>query len=216
MVIFDIHTSKTALLVIDMQNFFLKPGAPLETPTGRDQIPRLNKLIRACHGTGIPVIFTCQAFRADGSDMGLVVEFSPELYRTKSALIEGTPDVDISAEIERQEGDIIITKHTYSAFVGTELDPLLRIKGIDTLIIGGVTTAFCCEATARDARHRNYKVLFLSDGTAPADLPDMGWGVIPADEVQRMVLTVMANRYAEVLSVKEVLKRIQPKRVMCH
>lgn len=205
---FDIAAEKTALVIIDMQNAFLKPGASLERPSGRDIIPSLNRLIRACHEAGIMVIFTCHAYRADGSDMGLVTQFAPQLYANKSTLIEGTPDVDIYREMERAESDIVINKPIYSAFYGTELDLILRIHGIDTVIIGGVDTVFCCEATARDARHRNYKVIFLSDGTATADQPDLGWGVISADEAQRCVLTVLANRYAEVLSVEETISRI--------
>ena len=209
MVRFDIHADKTALIIIDMQNAFLKPGASLERPSGRDIIPGLNRLLQACHQKDIMVIFTCHAYRADGSDMGLIVEFAPGLYANKSTLIEGTTDVDIYDEMERQETDIVINKPIYSAFYGTELDLILRIHGIDTMIIGGVDTVFCCEATARDARHRNYKVIFLSDGTATADQPDLGWGVISADAAQRCVLTVMANRYAEVLSVEEALRRIR-------
>lgn len=208
MVRFDIHADKTALLIIDMQNAFLKPGAILERPSGRDLIPRLNKLLRACHEKQILTIFTQQIFREDGSDMGLFTEFAPELYAGKSTLIEGTPDVDIYHEVERQKGDIMLPKRAYSALWGTELDLLLRIHGIDTLIIGGVDTVFCCESTTREARHRNYKVIFLSDGTATLDQPDMGWGEISADEVQRFVLTIMALRYAEVASVEEVLRRI--------
>jgi len=206
---FDIHRERTALLIIDMQNAFLKPGAPLERPRGRDIVPRLNKLIRACRKTGVLVIFIRHAFRTDGNDMGLLVQFAPELYAGKSTLTEGTTDVDIYDEIERHRGDVMITKRTYSAFLGTDLELLLHIRGIDTLIIGGVDTCFCCEATARDARHRNYKVIFLSDGTATSDQPDMGWGAISADAAQSFVQTIMAIRYAEVSSVEEVLRRIE-------
>ena len=212
MVRFDIQADKTALIIIDMQNAFLKPGASLERARGRDLIPGLNKLIRACHEAGIMVIFTCHAFRADGSDMGLVAEFAPEMYANKNTLIEGTPDVDIYDEMERGEKDVVVTKRIYNAFYGTELDLILRIHGVDTVIIGGVDTVFCCEATAREARHRNYRVIFLSDGTATADQPDLGWGVISADEAQRCVLTVLANRYAEVLSVDETISRIKGSR----
>ncbi|MFC1869641.1 cysteine hydrolase family protein [Chloroflexota bacterium] len=208
MATFDIHASKTALLVIDMQNAFVAPGGSRENPRGRDIIPGLNRVIRACRKAGILTIFTQHCYREDGSDLGLSAEFMPDTA-TKSSLIRGTPDADIYDEIETQKGDIRVTKCEHSAFCGTDLDLLLRINGIDTLIICGVDTVACVEATARDARHRNYKVIFLSDGTATRDRPDMGWGAFSADEAQRFVLTFMAMRYAEVLSVKEVLTRIQ-------
>ena len=205
---FDIHNDKTALLVIDMQNAWLRPGSPLEAPNGRALIPDLNRLIQACREKGIPIIFTRHAHRQDGSDMGLFKDFIPEMA-TGSALIEGTPEVEIYGEMNHQKSDIVITKQAYSAFYGTNLDLILRTKGIDTLIIGGIITWACCESTARDARHRNYKVIFPSDGTATYDsLPDMGWGTIPAEESMRHVLTVMAFRYAEVLSIEEVLSRL--------
>ena len=207
MVRFDIRADKTALLIVDMQNAFVKQGSPLERVRARELVPRLNKLIQVCHKAGILIIFTCHVFREDRSDMGLYKEFSPAL-ETEPVLIEGTPDAEIYHKLQRQKRDIIILKRTYSAFLGTELDLLLRVKEIDTLIIGGVDTLVCCESTARDARHRNYKVIFLSDGTATSDQPDVGWGAISADEAQRFILTVLALRYAEVLSIEEVLRRI--------
>lgn len=207
MVKFNICPEKTALLIIDMMNAFLKPGGPLEVKRGRNLITGLNKLISMCRQKRILSIFIVHAHREDGSDMGLFKEFIPEM--TTSPLIEGTPDVEIYDEIDQQKGDIIIVKRAFSAFFGTDLDLILRIKGIDTLIISGITTHSCCEATARDARHRNYKVIFLSDGTATFDyLPDKGWGIISGDDVQRVVLTIMALRNAEVSSIEEVIVRL--------
>jgi len=202
---FDICPEKTALVIVDMMNALLKPGGPMEIPSGRKLIPRLNKLISACREKGILIIFTRHAHRASGHDMGLYTEFIP----MKSIVIEGTTDVDIYDEMDRQENDIIVTKRVFSAFSGTDLDHILRINGIDSVIIGGLAAHSSCEATARDARHRNYKVFFLSDGTATYDsFRDMGWGAIPGEEVTRVVLTIMALRNAEVLSVEEALKRI--------
>jgi len=202
---FDIYPEKTVLLVVDMMNALLKPGGPVEIPSGRELVPRLNKLISACREKGILIIFTRHAHRATGHDMGLYTEFSPD----KSIVIEGTSDVEIYDEIGRQKDDIVVVKRAFSAFFGTDLDLILRINGINTLIIGGLAAHSSCEATARDARHRNYRVIFLSDGTATYErFPDMGWGAIPGDEVRRVVLTIMALRNAEVLSVEEVLRRL--------
>jgi nicotinamidase-related amidase len=89
-------------------------------------------------------------------------------------------------------GDVTIIKSRYSAFIGTELDLILRSHSIDTLIIGGVLTNVCCESTAREARMRDYKVVFLSDGTATRDVPDFGFGRVPAADVQRYTLALIA------------------------
>ncbi len=205
---FDINPGKTALLVIDMQNTWLGAGGPMETPSSRSLVPKLNKLIQGCREKGISIIFTRHAHRSDGSDIGLFAEFIPAMA-AKTALIEGTPDVDIYRELEYRQSDILVTKQAYSAFYGTNLDLILRTKGIDTVIISGIVTWGCCESTARDARHRNYKVIFLSDGTGTyGQLPDMGWGVITAEETMRHVLTVMAFRFAQVLSVEQVLVQV--------
>ena len=202
---FDIYPEKTALLIIDMMNALLKPGGAVEIPSGRELVPRLNKLISVCREKGILIIFTKHAHRATGRDMGLYTEFSP----TKSIVIEGTSDVEIYDKMERQKDDIVVVKRAFSAFFGTDLDLILRINEINTLIISGLAAHSSCEATARDARHRNYRVIFLSDGTATYDqFRDMGWGAMPGDEVRRVVLTLMALRNAEVLSVEEVLRRI--------
>ncbi len=208
MVRFDIYPEKTALLLIDMQQVWLAKGARMEVPRGRQMVPRLNKLIAACRQQGIRVIFTRHAHREDGSDLGLFKEFIPTASG-KPFLIKGTPEAEIYDEMDRQENDLVVDKQIYSAFLGTNLDHILRSNGIDTVIIGGLITTYCCEATARDARHRNYKVIFLSDGNAIYDkIPDMGWGEISADEVERVVLTIIAYRYAEVLSIADVLNRL--------
>ena len=89
MVTFDIRPEKTALIIVDMMNALLKPGGPVEVPSGRELVPRLNKLISACREKGILIIFTRHAHRATGHDMGLYTEFSP----AKSIVIEGTSDI---------------------------------------------------------------------------------------------------------------------------
>lgn len=209
MVRFSIVPERTALLVIDMQNAFLKPGSAFEVPRGREFIPRLNRLIEACRKKRIRVIFTRHAHSEDGSDLGLFREFVPT-ENGRPFIVDGTLDSDISPEVGVRKDDIVITKQIYSAFCGTNLEHILRGNGIDTVIISGVVTALCCEATARDARHKNLKVIFLSDVTASYEyLPDMGWGVVSADEVQRVVLTILALRYAEVASAEDILKRVE-------
>ncbi len=203
MVRFSIDPKKTALLVIDMQNAFLKPGAVIEVAAGRAMIPKLKELMRICGSRGIQVIFTKTVYHPDGFDMGLLSEFI-----TKKVLVAGTEDVELYSGIEPQTGDIVFDKHRYDAFIGTDLDLVLSYKGIDTIMIGGVVTHMCCESTARSAHMRNYKVIFLSDGTAAYNLPDQGWGPISAEEVQRFVLTNLAYRYAQVSSIDEVIRQI--------
>jgi biuret amidohydrolase len=205
---FDIRPDRTAFLIIDMQNAFLQPGGPLERPAGREIVDRLNALGACCRRYAIKVVYTRQVFRRDGSDMGLFTAFV-KAPPSGFALLEGSPDAGFYPALDHPGTDLDITKVAYSAFAGTELDIILRGKGIDTLILGGVDTAVCCESTARDARHCNYRVIFLSDGTATRDMPDRGWGRVSAGEVQKTVLTLMAFAFAEVATVADVIRRIE-------
>lgn len=208
MVKFDVVPSKTAFLVIDMQNAFLQPGRPYEVPGGRSILPKLNQLISACRKKGVLIIDTIHVLGDYGGEIGLWGKFNPA-YLERSMLLKDTPDVELYAELDRDRSDVVITKPAYSAFYGTELEYLLNVRKIDTLIIGGVATPFCCEATTRDARHRNFKVIFLSDGNATDDrLADIDGRKISADEVQRVVLAILASRYAEVASIGQVLDRL--------
>jgi len=102
-----------------------------------------------------------------------------------------------------------VAKPRYSAFYGTDLEAILRSKGIDTLIISGTITGACCESTARDAFSRDYKVIFLSDGNASGNIPDLGFGPVSAEEVQRVTLTLMALNFAQVASIDQVIAEIE-------
>ena len=201
---FAITPKRTAFLIIDMQNAFLKPGLKMALPAGRALIPKLQGLIQACRDHEIPIIFAKHVLREDGSDEGIGSEFPPG-----KICLTGTEDIEFYGEIRPEKGDIVVEKRRYSAFYSTDLDLILRCKGIDTLIIGGVVTHMCCDTTARDARMRDYKVIFLSDGTATYSIPDMGWGTIPAEEVQRFVLTILASRYAQVSSIDDVVTELR-------
>ena len=210
MVEFEIDPKKSCLMIIDMTNAFLKAGSPLEIPGGRSLIPRLQRVMNVCRGKSMPIVFTTHIYRKGGVDLGLTRAFRPGIENT-NVLCEGSSDTDFYDEIAPQKDDIVIVKRRFDAFLNTDLDLILRTNGIDTLIIGGVATNICCESTARAARMRDYKVLFLSDGTAAWGLPDAGWGKISAEEAQRYVLTVIAFHFGEVLSVEKVMDRILKK-----
>src|SRR4029453_18347380 len=129
--------------------------------------------------------------------------------QNNKAIIAGTPNVEIYEGLKPQMGDLVVAKPRYSAFYGTDLEAILRSKGIDTLIISGTVTNVCCESTTRDAFSRDYKVIFLSDGNAAGDLPDLGFGPVSAEEIQKVVLTVLAMCFAQVSSIDQVMAEIE-------
>jgi ureidoacrylate peracid hydrolase len=117
--------------------------------------------------------------------------------------------VEIYEGLKPHSGDLVVAKPRYSAFYGTDLEAILRSKGIDTLIISGTVTNVCCESTTRDAFSRDYKVIFLSDGNAAGDLPDVGFGPVSAEEIQKVVLTILALCFAQVSSIDQVIAEIE-------
>lgn len=202
----QINPSSTAVIVIDMQNDFIAPGAPLETPMGMELMPRLQILLGHARQTGMEVIFTAHAHRRNGCDMGLFGEIYPPI-QNQVGLVDETAGVDIYPEVAPQGDEVVIKKHRYSAFFGTDLDIILRTRKIDTVVITGVTTENCCHATARDAMFHGYKVAFISDATGTYNYPDMGFGAIPAEEVHRVTLGVLAVSTAHVMTTDELIHK---------
>lgn len=205
---FAVDPEKTALVVIDMQNDFVRQDAPYESPAAREMIDDLNRLIGSCRAHDIPIIFTAHAHRSDGSDLGAVKHIHP-LTAEGRALKAGTEGVQLYPKVDVADTDHVFEKRRYSAFFATDLELLLRNLGVDTLIIGGVATNVCCESTTRDAYFRDFKVIFLSDGNGTISLADAGWGAYSADDVQRYTLTNIATFYGEVAPISEVLERIE-------
>jgi ureidoacrylate peracid hydrolase len=200
--------SRTALIVVDMENDFVADGAPMETPAGREMIPRLRQAIEHARAVGIRVIYTTHTHRGDGCDLGRHRDLWAPIA-TGVACVDDTPGIEIYSEIAPAEDEIVIRKRRYSAFFGSDLDIVLRGWGVDTVVITGVTTENCCHATARDAFFRDYRVAFLSDATATFDYADLGQGAMPAAEVHRATLIILAASTAHVMSTEEFCARSQ-------
>ncbi len=200
--------AETAMLVVDMQNDFVQKGAPSEVPRARAMVPRLNRLLDVCRAHKIPVIYIHHVIRGGDIDAGRLADHHAAI-RNNKAIIAGTPNVEIYEGLKPHPGDLVVAKPRYSAFYGTDLEAILRSKGIDTLIISGTVTNVCCDSTARDAFSRDYKVIFLSDGTATRELPDLGFGPVSAEEIQKVVLTILAMSFAQVSSIDQVMAEIE-------
>jgi len=198
----SIDPSTTAMIVVDMQNDFVADGAMLQSKQAHDMVPKLAKTLKFCRDQGIRVIYTAHAHRKDGCDMGLYDDLYPPIAN-RASLVDGSPGVDIYAEIAPEADEHVIKKHRYSAFFCTDLDLILREWGIRSVVVSGTTTENCCHATARDAMFHNYKVAFLSDATGTFDYPDVGYGAMSAQEVHKATLTILAFSTAHVMTVDE-------------
>src|SRR5215813_7508164 len=111
-----IDPTRTAMIVVDMQNDFVAPGAALETPAARAMVPRLAESVSICREAGIRVIYTAHVHRRDGCDMGLFDDIHPPIAN-RAALVDGTPGVDIYPELAPVPGEHVIKKHRYSGLL---------------------------------------------------------------------------------------------------
>ncbi|MCR4420669.1 MAG: isochorismatase family cysteine hydrolase [Clostridia bacterium] len=191
---------RSALLVIDLQNDFVAPGAIMEVPEARRQIPKVKALIEGCRRLGVPVIYTVHVHHPSLDLCPLQRRMFPRL--AEEGLREGTPGVEVYPEIAPQPGELVIRKRRFSAFYNTELETVLRnLKGpsqIDTVIICGTVTNICCESTARDAFFRDYKVVFGSDVNAALD-----------EELHRATLRNMAEVFGRVMDGQAILAALE-------
>jgi len=160
---FEVKPQECALIVVDMQEDFVNPGNPMCVPEAYRIVPRIEALIEGCRGAGVPVFYTEHSI-ADDCSMDFY-EYWPPI--AAGAIKEGMPDTKVYHGLDPQPGERIINvKHAYDSFAGTNLDYVLRHRGVKTVIICGTLTNFCCESTARTAYFLGYHVVFGSDVNA--------------------------------------------------
>lgn len=172
----------TALIVIDMQRDFCAPGgyadqAGLDIGLLRAPIPAIQRLLAYARQRGLLVLHTREGHRADLSDLpeakrlraekaGAPIGYPGPLGRL---LVRGEFGHDLIDELQPLTGEPIIDKPGYSAFAHTDLDLLLRNRGITGLWITGVTTEVCVSSTLRSAVERGYACTLVSDACASGD-----------------------------------------------
>ncbi len=158
-----VDPGRTALIVVDMQNDFVKEGGSLVVPDAEGTIPAIRRLGDLARGSGMRVVFT-QDTHTEGDPEW---EIWPEHVREESW---GWRIVD---ELAPREDELVIPKVRYDAFYGTHLDHYLRLWGVDTLIVCGTVASICVHYTAASAALRWYGVIVPRDATSaltPFDL----------------------------------------------
>lgn len=163
-----IELKSPVLIILDMQKDFLLKEGLLKTWGGPAIIPNLQALIKAFHDNNLPVIFTRHIYEDPERDGGVTARWW-RADRNSMLLREKTWHSEISDSLVRGPSDRVISKRRYSAFFGTDLDILLRTSNITDVVITGVCTNICCEATAHDAFFRDFNIFFAIDGTGATD-----------------------------------------------
>ncbi|MCK4410220.1 MAG: isochorismatase family protein [Candidatus Eisenbacteria sp.] len=175
----------TALLVVDMQGYFLDPASHAYLSSAAGIVPGLVSLSRAFWESGLPVIFTRHLnTEEDAGSLGL---WWNDLIRAEDPLSEIASALDTSI-------GIVMEKSQYDAFYGTNLENILRERGVERVVVTGVATHLCCETTARAAFVRGFEVTFPVDGTATYDehhhlatILNLGHGFASTTRVQDLV-----------------------------
>jgi biuret amidohydrolase len=188
----ELNKDKSALIVVDMQKFFLDPASPTFTCGGLAIIPTLKELISAFRKAGRPVIYARHVHHPGGIDAGILG------WWWEGMCVEGSPGSEIHDEIAPLPNEKVIMKHRYSAFYNTDLETILRVQKIEDLVITGIMTNMCCESTARDAYFRDYRVFFLSDGTGSIN-----------EEMHLASLLNLAFGFAYVTNADSIEKQLQ-------
>jgi ureidoacrylate peracid hydrolase len=164
----------SALLIVDVQNDFCSMGGAHHRE-GKDlsmiekMIPRLSTFIEKARAVGLTLIYIRGIYYSEGNPY-LTDAFLEQRTRCgdkrhlQFRVCElGTWGADFREEIKPSPGDLIITKHRYSAFIGTDLDLILRTKKIRTLLVSGVTTDVCVDNTTRVGHMLGYYMVVMKD-----------------------------------------------------
>ncbi|MBW4718673.1 isochorismatase family protein [Saccharothrix obliqua] len=184
-----------ALLVIDMQNDFVREGFPMAVPMARERVSTMRDVVDTCRGAGIPVIYTRHILYDTFDVSPLETAYIPRL-RT-AGMRAGSHGAEIITELAPEPGDVVVEKHRYDAFHNTPLQSVLNtvrgLRRIDTVIIIGTLTEACCESTARSAYMRDYKVAFIGDATGAL-----------SDSAQEATLRSIRTFFGRALSAAEL------------
>lgn len=194
--------SRTAFVVVDLQNYYTQPGFMGECAPSRATFGNVNRLAAALREAGGSVIWvqTC----SDGADTFWSHHHAYMLTPERSArrlceLSRSHAGFEIAAGLDVRPEDTRIVKRCYSALVpgSSSLDETLKARGIETVLIGGTVTNVCCESTARDAMMMNYATVMVEDALS---------AVTPQEHEQALQNWMLF--FGDVLSVDEVNSRL--------
>ena len=191
--------SRCTLLVIDMQNDFCSLEGNM-AKIGRDisfiqeMIPNLSRLLEICRSIGIGVIFTKMVHSAWTDSPAWIAKLNSKNVR------HGSWGCKFYQGFEPHEEDWVVEKHRYSAFLNTDLDTVLRARGIDTVIVTGVNSDQCVDGTAKHAFQLDYYVYLVKDCIAT-----------DSQTLTETVLTMAEKSYAWIVSSAEIIEMLSKK-----
>jgi len=178
----EIDTARTAVIVVDMQNDFGAEGgmfqrAGIDISGIQAAVAPTARVLGAARAAGVPIVYLKMGYRPDLSDLGapdsanrtrhmrlnVGADITAPDGRPSRILVRDTWNTEIVPELTPSPDDIVLYKTRFSGFYRTDLDDILRRRGIKSLVFTGCTTSICVESTVRDAMFRDYLSVLLSD-----------------------------------------------------
>jgi nicotinamidase-related amidase len=156
---------KAALLIIDMQNDFVLENSPHRVAGARTVVPKIQAVLAEFRKRALPVFHIVRVHRSDGSDVEIIRQ---EKFRKQPFAVAGTHGAAVIDELTPRTGEYVVEKIRMSAFIGTELDLMLRTLGITTVFVTGIQTPNCIRTTVFDAIAYNYPAVLIDDAVGAA------------------------------------------------
>ncbi len=186
---FSFQPQHSALLVLDMQAYFLAASSHAYIPSAEAIVKGIVKLVKAYSTYERPIVFT-QHINST-ANAGMMSKWWKDLLTAQNPLHQIIPEIDPSLGLS-------IKKSQYDAFYQTQLDKILHARGVTQVVLCGVMTHLCCETTARSAFMYGYEVFFPVDGTATYNL-----------QHHRASLVNLAHGFSNLVFMEDILAAIR-------
>ena len=189
------QVSRPALIVVDMQTIFIDDDGKMQIAGAKGIVPRINELVELQRVFGYPIVWVQTDYTPPMGGLAL----RKWKVLAAGALQRGKPGYELCDGISKpREGEYLLTKYTFDAFTGTQLDLMLRADGVDAVLVCGVSTEGCCDSTYRSAFFRGYPPVMVGDATASG----------AGEEFKALYLEFQAATFGRVMTVAEVREEL--------
>jgi ureidoacrylate peracid hydrolase len=186
----ELDRESSLVLVHDVVNDFLAESDEALAA----MLDNVARLLEAARDAGLPIVFA-----APGQGDPAI---GPRA--TRARLVWGSKGVDVPETLGPLAGEMVIRKPRYGAFFGSALAEYMRHARRDTLVLCGLSLAGGVETTVRDAHNRDLRSILVADACLCRPIPDQGWGVVSSEEVAKVTLSLLAQRFAQVTTTDEI------------
>ncbi|MEO7230298.1 MAG: isochorismatase family cysteine hydrolase [Candidatus Limnocylindrales bacterium] len=200
----DLDVRRSALVLLDYQNYGVHPdgywskASPGSAERAAPAVERTTRALAAARAAGLTVIHVANAWREGHPDINPHTPWQAD-GKAAGRSTEGTWGVEFYEPLAPANGELVVRKRAVSGFAGTELDRLLLIHDISTLVIAGIVTNFAAEGTARDASDRGYRVVVLADCCESV-----------SDEWHAFAITQILPLIARVVTADDFIRSLSP------